>query len=154
MLTALVAGCSGGQGTYMGGDVTGGPEATVEEYWDVIDDGDYEDARKLVVGDLLFDDGLYGRGDVDTTTYAVFGDDGENVSVTGVNLERVVRLKPEDEHMQELGAEEGFLVSYSLNGTLERKGARGEPYERDLSGNSMASLVVRKDGAWKIVPDF
>lgn len=143
----LVSGCLGSGGAEDGNQ----PNATVERYWGAIDNGSYDEARNLVIGEELFEDNLYGHGDVDTTTYAAFGEDGENLTVDAIRIETVIEASPDNEQLAELGAEEGYLVNYAVDGILVRPGPRGE-FERDISNDTMADLVVKKDGEWRIAP--
>jgi len=163
VVIALSAGCvGGGDGsgdTPTGTDLSDGsnavpqPNATVENYWKSVASGEYGEAEELVLGETLYDDALYGSGGVDTSSFEAFGDSGENLTVERVHFSRAVRAAPGNQYVEEYGADEGYLVSYSLEGTLEKGGARG-PYERDISEASMASLVLKVDGEWRIVPDF
>lgn len=144
----LVSGCLGSSG---GAEDADQPNATLERYWGAIDNGSYSEARDLVVGEKLFEDNLYGRGDVDTESYAAFGESGENLTVDGVRVDTVIEASPGNEQLEALGADEGYLVNYAVDGLLVRPGPRGT-YERDISNDTMADLVVKKDGEWRIAP--
>ncbi len=129
------------------------PNATVVAYWNSVDAGQYDEARAMVVGDKLFDDSIYGRGDVATDDYVVFGDAGENLTIESVEFDRVIRAAQDNEQLVKVGADEGYLVNYRLNGTLKRPTTWG-PIKLDISDISMASIVVRVNGDWKIIPEF
>lgn len=145
----LVSGCLDSGGA----EDANQPNATLERYWGAIDEGSYSEARDLAIGEELFDDNIYGRGEVDTTSYEVFGESGENLTVEGVRIDTVIKATPDNEQLEELGAEEGYLVNYAVEGTLVRP-SRGGDRERDISDDTMASLVVKKDGEWRISPEM
>jgi len=157
-MAVLVAGCSGpttdsgqGESTPLGEEAQA--RATVEEYWLNVADGNYGEAKSMVVGEELFDDAVYGSGECDTSSYEAFGDSGEKLDVEAVEFDKVIKAAEGNEQIVGVGANTGFLVSYSLIGTLQKSGASG-PYEKNLEEVSMASLVVKKDGSWKLVPEF
>lgn len=141
----LLAGCTSG---------TENPEADpgekIREYWGYLDDGDYRAAREMALGDSLFDEGVFDRGQDEPAE--TFGPAGENLSLEEVEIERAISAEEGSRHLEQFAADSGYLVQYRLIGTLRREGPRG-PFEQEVNATT-TSLVLRKEGAWKVVPDL